>query len=116
MKFGFITSFGSVHDYIDMARDAEQHGWDGVFVWDDIAVEPRDVFDPWVCGDEARHEYGLEPIGELSPATYDAVVLAVAHREFAALGAQGIRALTKAESIVYDVKHVLPKATVDGRL
>ena len=48
MKFGFITSFGSVHDYVDMARDAEQHGWDGVFVWDDIAVEPRDVFDPWV--------------------------------------------------------------------
>ena len=48
MKFGFVTSFGSVHDYIDMARDAEQHGWDGVFVWDDIAVEPRDVFDPWV--------------------------------------------------------------------
>ena len=48
VKFGFVTSFGSVHDYVEMARDAEQNGWDGVFVWDDIAVEPRDVFDPWV--------------------------------------------------------------------
>ena len=48
MKFGFITSFGSAHEYILMAREAERHGWDGVFVWDDISVEPRDVFDPWV--------------------------------------------------------------------
>jgi alkanesulfonate monooxygenase SsuD/methylene tetrahydromethanopterin reductase-like flavin-dependent oxidoreductase (luciferase family) len=48
MKFGFITSWGSVHDYLAMAREAERSGWDGVFVWDDISVEPRDVFDPWV--------------------------------------------------------------------
>lgn len=44
MKFGFITSSGSVHDYIAMAREVEPHGWDGVFVWDDISVGPRDVF------------------------------------------------------------------------
>jgi alkanesulfonate monooxygenase SsuD/methylene tetrahydromethanopterin reductase-like flavin-dependent oxidoreductase (luciferase family) len=48
MKFGFVTSFGSVHDYIIMAREAEAHGWDGIFAWDDIAVGPREVFDPWV--------------------------------------------------------------------
>ncbi len=48
MKFGVITSFGSVHDYVDMARDAEASGWDGVFAWDDISVDRGDVFDPWV--------------------------------------------------------------------
>jgi alkanesulfonate monooxygenase SsuD/methylene tetrahydromethanopterin reductase-like flavin-dependent oxidoreductase (luciferase family) len=48
MKFGVVTSFGSVHDYLDMARDAEASGWDGVFAWDDISVERGDVFDPWV--------------------------------------------------------------------
>lgn len=48
MKFGFVTSVGSVHDYITMASEAEKHGWDGVFVWDDISVGLRDVFDPWV--------------------------------------------------------------------
>jgi alkanesulfonate monooxygenase SsuD/methylene tetrahydromethanopterin reductase-like flavin-dependent oxidoreductase (luciferase family) len=48
MKFGVITSFGSVHDYVDMAREAEATGWDGVFAWDDISVERGDVFDPWV--------------------------------------------------------------------
>jgi alkanesulfonate monooxygenase SsuD/methylene tetrahydromethanopterin reductase-like flavin-dependent oxidoreductase (luciferase family) len=48
MKFGIVTSFGSVHDYVAMARDAESTGWDGVFAWDDISVERADVFDPWV--------------------------------------------------------------------
>jgi UDP-N-acetyl-D-galactosamine dehydrogenase len=75
-----------------------------------------DVYDPWVPPEEARREYGIEPIGKLQPGTYDAVVLAVAHREFAALGAAGIRALTKPDAVVYDVKHVLPKQAVDGRL
>jgi alkanesulfonate monooxygenase SsuD/methylene tetrahydromethanopterin reductase-like flavin-dependent oxidoreductase (luciferase family) len=48
MKFGVVTSFGSVHDYVEMARDAEATGWDGVFAWDDISVDRGDVFDPWV--------------------------------------------------------------------
>jgi alkanesulfonate monooxygenase SsuD/methylene tetrahydromethanopterin reductase-like flavin-dependent oxidoreductase (luciferase family) len=48
MRFGIVTSYGSVHDYVRMAREAEAAGWDGVFVWDDISVERGDVFDPWV--------------------------------------------------------------------
>lgn len=48
MKYGFVTSWGTVNDYIVMAREAEAHGWDGIFAWDDIAIGPRDVFDPWV--------------------------------------------------------------------
>lgn len=48
MKFGIVTSFGSVHDYVAMAREAEGTGWDGVFAWDDISVDRDDVWDPWV--------------------------------------------------------------------
>lgn len=48
MKFGIVTSFGSVHDDIEMAKQAETYGWDGVFAWDDISVGAREVFDPWV--------------------------------------------------------------------
>jgi alkanesulfonate monooxygenase SsuD/methylene tetrahydromethanopterin reductase-like flavin-dependent oxidoreductase (luciferase family) len=47
VKYGFVTSFGGARDYVTLAREAEQHGWDGVFAWDDISVDPRDVFDPW---------------------------------------------------------------------
>ena len=75
-----------------------------------------DVHDPWVDAAEAAHEYGLEPIGAPARGHYDAVIVAVGHREFTALGAEGIRALGKPASVVYDVKYVLPREAVDGRL
>lgn len=49
MKFGFVTSAGTIHDYVEMARQAEAHGWDGIFAWDGISIESREVFDPWVA-------------------------------------------------------------------
>nr|WP_207280685.1 Vi polysaccharide biosynthesis UDP-N-acetylglucosamine C-6 dehydrogenase TviB [Thiocystis violacea] len=75
-----------------------------------------DVHDPWADPAEARHEYGIELIAEPSAAAYDAIILAVAHRQFAALGVEGIRALGKPDVILYDVKQLLPRDAVDGRL
>jgi UDP-N-acetyl-D-galactosamine dehydrogenase len=75
-----------------------------------------DVHDPWVDTAEARHEYGLEPLDEVERGAYDAIVLAVGHREFAEMGTEGIRALGKPGAVVYDVKYVLPRDAVDGRL
>ncbi|MBN8727817.1 MAG: nucleotide sugar dehydrogenase [Xanthomonadales bacterium] len=75
-----------------------------------------DVHDPWVDAAAARHEYGIELVAELSPASYDAIVLAVAHRQFVELGAAGIRALGKPGAVLFDVKQVLPRAEVDDRL
>lgn len=76
-----------------------------------------DVHDPWVDADEAEREYGLVTISQPQSATYDAIVLAVGHDEFRALGGQGVRAYGKPDnSVVYDVKYVLPRQLVDGRL
>ncbi|MCU7843147.1 MAG: Vi polysaccharide biosynthesis UDP-N-acetylglucosamine C-6 dehydrogenase TviB [Candidatus Thiodiazotropha sp. (ex Monitilora ramsayi)] len=75
-----------------------------------------DIYDPWVSVDESKEEYGIEPIPALEDNTYDAVILAVAHEEFVEMGAEKIRALLKPEGILYDVKNILPKETVDGRL
>ena len=75
-----------------------------------------DVHDPWVSADEARHEYGLELVDELVPASYDAIVLAVAHRQFIELGADRIRALGRPGCVLFDVKQVLPRESVDDRL
>ncbi len=75
-----------------------------------------DVHDPWVRADEARHEYDIVPVEAPAHGSYDAVVVAVAHREFVAWGVEGIRAFGKAACVVYDVKYVLPRAAVDGRL
>src|SRR5690606_28619239 len=41
-----------------------------------------EVYDPWVDPHEAQHEYGIRPIAKPEPGAYDAIVLAVAHREF----------------------------------
>ena len=74
-----------------------------------------DVFDPWVDADEARHEYGITPIASPDTGAYDAVILAVAHHQFAEAG-QGARDYAKPGGVVYDVKGVLPRNAVDGRL
>jgi len=47
VKFGFVASYGSVDQVLDMAREAEACGWDGVFTWDGISVGEMDTFDPW---------------------------------------------------------------------
>ena len=65
---------------------------------------------------EAEHEYGVKPIKEPQPGSYDAIVLAVAHDQFRAMGASGIRAFGKEDCVLYDVKHLLPASEVDGRL
>ncbi|HET6554377.1 MAG TPA: Vi polysaccharide biosynthesis UDP-N-acetylglucosamine C-6 dehydrogenase TviB [Dyella sp.] len=75
-----------------------------------------DVHDPWVDAAEANHEYALSPVREPATGSYDAVIVAVGHRQFVALGAEGIRAFGKPSSVVYDVKYVLPRDAVDGRL
>jgi UDP-N-acetyl-D-galactosamine dehydrogenase len=75
-----------------------------------------DVYDPWVDAREAVHEYGIEPIIQPQPGHYDAIILAVAHRQFRDMGAEGIRILGKPDSVLFDVKYVLPASTVDGRL
>ncbi len=75
-----------------------------------------DVHDPWVDAAEAGHEYGLTPIEEPGRSDYDAIIVAVGHHQFVTLGAEGIRAFGKPTSVIYDVKYVLPRDAVDGRL
>lgn len=75
-----------------------------------------DVYDPWVSATEARAEYGIELTTEPAAGTYDAVILAVAHREFAEMGAEAIHALCRSEHLVYDLKYVLPADASDLRL
>jgi len=75
-----------------------------------------DIYDPWVDKEEAMHEYGLSLIDEPQNGTYDAVLIAVGHKQFAESGSAGIRAYGKNESVIYDVKYVLPREAVDARL
>ena len=88
----------------------------------DILAELRsyhahvDVYDPWVDAALAHEEYGITMTEQPQAGAYDAVILAVSHREFAELGVEGIRRFGKPNSVLYDVKAVLPRDAVDGRL
>jgi UDP-N-acetyl-D-galactosamine dehydrogenase len=75
-----------------------------------------DVFDPWVNPGEAEAEYGLLPVNRPEAGAYDALVLAVGHRQFTEMGITGIRALGKSTAVVYDVKYLFPPDQTDGRL
>jgi UDP-N-acetyl-D-galactosamine dehydrogenase len=76
-----------------------------------------DVFDPWADRQEARSEYGIDLLDRMPEAgAYDAVIVAVAHDAFRELGPDGIRTLANGRAVVYDIKGLLPKEQVDGRL
>jgi UDP-N-acetyl-D-galactosamine dehydrogenase len=88
----------------------------------DIVAELKDynceveVYDPWVTVEEAQHEYGITPVEKIASATYDAIILAVAHHQFKEMGSTTIRALGKPKSVLYDLKYVLSKQESDLRL
>ena len=75
-----------------------------------------DVYDPWIDIAEAQHEYGITPIQKPEAGVYDAVIIAVAHRQFKELGAAGLHAFGKTSHVLYDLKYVLTAAESDLRL
>jgi len=75
-----------------------------------------DVYDNWVDKDQSIREYGVRPIELPTKNSYDAIVLAVAHDDFLDLSIDEIRSFGKKNHIIYDLKYVLEKSEVDGRL
>jgi UDP-N-acetyl-D-galactosamine dehydrogenase len=75
-----------------------------------------DVYDPWIDKEESTREYGITPVEQPEPGKYDAVIIAVAHHQFKAMGITDIRALGKKNHVLYDIKYILPAEKVDGRL
>ena len=76
-----------------------------------------EVYDPWIDVAEAEQEYGLQCLKQQPTAVdYHAILLAVGHRQFMALGEAGIKALAQPGAVLYDVKSILPYGVVDGRL
>ena len=75
-----------------------------------------EVYDPWVNPTEALHEYGFATIEQPEPGAYDAIILAVAHQQFKAMGGVALRALGKPEHVLFDLKYILGPAESDIRL
>ncbi|WP_166207007.1 nucleotide sugar dehydrogenase [Cognatiluteimonas telluris] len=90
---------------IDLAREFGEYG------------ALVDIHDPWADRAQAAHEYGVELLADAPQAgAYDAIVVAVAHDEFRAMGIDGLRRLANGRAVVYDIKGIFPKDAVDARL
>jgi UDP-N-acetyl-D-galactosamine dehydrogenase len=74
------------------------------------------VFDPWIDAEECEHEYGIKPIRKPAAGKYDALVLAVAHKQFREMGIEQIRSFARKPHVLYDIKYLFPADEVDGRL
>ncbi|BHH83128.1 Vi polysaccharide biosynthesis UDP-N-acetylglucosamine C-6 dehydrogenase TviB [Desulforhopalus sp. 52FAK] len=75
-----------------------------------------DVHDPWADPKEAKREYSVELVADLGAGQYDAVILAVAHQQFVEISFEQIKGFAKENSVIYDVKGLLPHNLVDGSL
>lgn len=75
-----------------------------------------EVFDPWASAAEAQHEYGIRLTESPCNGTYDAIVIAVAHRQFKEMGGSAIRALAAPNAVIYDLKYILSAEESDLRL
>ena len=75
-----------------------------------------DVCDPWANPEEAVHEYGIHLVKKPKGGEYDAIILAVAHREFIVDDGSFVRELAHPDCVIYDVKAVLPRTLVHARL
>ena len=71
-----------------------------------------EVYDPWANVEEVKKEYGIQISNQRPDGQFDAVILAVAHKEFLELD---VRSFVK-NGVIYDVKGILPKKIVDSRL
>ena len=74
-----------------------------------------DIYDPWADVEEVSSEYGFISFNSLDSLNtkYDVIVLAVAHNEFLKLN---LKDLSNESSVIFDIKGILPKEVVDGRL
>lgn len=71
------------------------------------------VYDPWANPEIVKHEYGIEVINTLPTEKADAAIMAVAHQDFTNLN---LNNLIKKEHIIFDVKGILDKQLISGRL
>lgn len=75
-----------------------------------------DVYDPWVDKNEAFREYNIKPVDQPLEGKYDAILLAVAHDEFKQMGVEKIKKFGRKNHVLFDIKYILLKDEVDGRL
>ena len=72
-----------------------------------------DVYDPWANADKVKTDYQIMIQNHMTNKKYDAIILAVAHKQFQYFNFDSFK---KDKAVIYDVKGILPRNIIDGRL
>jgi len=73
-----------------------------------------DIYDPWASAEEVKHEYEVDINSKLDKSkNYQAIVIAVAHDEFKEFDFEQYH---KKGAVIFDVKAMVDRKWVDGRL
>jgi len=71
------------------------------------------VYDPWANASHVEEEYHVPVANTLPNDQYDVIILAVAHKEFLSVN---LKSMLRNNGLIYDVKGILPREIIDGRL
>jgi UDP-N-acetyl-D-galactosamine dehydrogenase len=106
MGFAFKENCTDIRNtrVIDIVRELEEHRCN------------VDVYDPWVDSTDVSNDYGIKIIKQPLKAKYQAIILAVSHKEFYDQGINEIRKYGDKEHLIFDVKYIFTKEETDGRL
>lgn len=72
-----------------------------------------DVYDPWANADKVKTDYQIMIQNHMTNKKYDAIILAVAHKQFQDFNFDRFK---KDKAVIYDVKGILSRNIIDGRL
>ena len=73
-----------------------------------------DIHDPWADPEEVMHEYGLKSFSKLNSNNYEAIILAVAHKAFEDIDLKALS--SSSNTVIYDIKGILPPDQITARL
>lgn len=71
------------------------------------------IYDPWANAAHVEEEYHVPIVNTLPKDSYDVIILAVAHKEFLTID---LKSMLRDNGLIYDVKGILPRDIIDGRL
>ncbi|MDG2252652.1 MAG: nucleotide sugar dehydrogenase [Methylophilaceae bacterium] len=75
-----------------------------------------DIYDPWVDSLDVKKDYNIDVLNDLEKSKYDVIIMAVAHEKFKQYSLIKLKEFAKKSYILFDVKYLLDKDQVDGRL
>ncbi|MBO4417344.1 MAG: nucleotide sugar dehydrogenase [Bacteroidales bacterium] len=73
------------------------------------------VYDPWANPAVVKKVYGIDIVSELPKEKFDCAIVAVGHREFRKHEVD-MDSILKPTHVIYDVKGIMPREIIDGRL